>query len=221
MIAPQSAAATPSSQPFTATPPAGQSIVVVDPQPVMLNALVSQLPEAGFTVLGSAIDRQSAVALVNDARPDAMVIGAERIESDDAEFYAELRAKCPDLKIVVYCTSDDRHAMRAVQNGADAFVQRSAPIADLLLALRQMKHRTIYLRDPARAGGPHSLSSESTLSVKQAEVLQLAADGLSTRAIAERLGVTEQTVKFHLGNAYKKLGVKNRAQAVRWVMERS
>ena len=196
-----------------------ETVVVLESHPLMLDAVVAHLSGAGFKVAAGTPDHHAVVRLVEREQPALVIIGIDQVDPREQQFFTQLRAVRRGLKIIVYGTDVSRAVERSVRAGADAFVRKSAPVEDLVFALRQMTHRTIYFRDlvaDAISNPETSISTTSVLTDREYEVIRLAASGLPRRAIAESLGLSIATVKLHLSNIYRKLGVANRAQAVRW-----
>ena len=134
----------------------------------------------------------------------------------------------PSLKAVAVSTVDDPGAIRAtLQSGAWAYVLKDAHPQDIAVAVRQALSHSIYLAhtvDPGETANttaaPQSNGSGlSVLTRREREILALVTEGKSNSAMARELWVTEQTVKFHLSNIYRKLGVANRTAASRWAHE--
>jgi DNA-binding NarL/FixJ family response regulator len=127
-----------------------------------------------------------------------------------------------DVKCVVLAAgSDERKLANAFANGAAVVCAKTAPPDDLALAIRQAfdrsihfatTHRTSEVRQiPVRFGEP-----AASLTKREVEILRLVSEGHSNSQLAKMLWVTEQTVKFHLSNIYRKLDVANRTEAARW-----
>jgi DNA-binding NarL/FixJ family response regulator len=138
----------------------------------------------------------------------------------DAEGIAWVRDTCvefPNLRIVVFSMSGDRERINAALSaGAASYVVKDAPPGDLAAAVRQTFYHSIFLPGTAVDGGGPELGEPGGLTKREAEILRLAAEGMSNAQLARKLWVTEQTVKFHLSNTYRKLGVSNRTEAARW-----
>jgi NarL family two-component system response regulator LiaR len=100
--------------------------------------------------------------------------------------------------------------------GASAYCTKDATPGDLAAAVRQSFDRSVYFVGAERVFTRRLRSSPSGLTKREREILALVADGHSNAEVARMLFVTEQTVKFHLSNVYRKLGVANRVQASRW-----
>ena len=129
----------------------------------------------------------------------------------------QARARAPDLRTIVFSTSDDREdIVAAFSAGALAYIHKKTHPDDLAMAIRQLffEHSIYFAED--RICDPRT---QTPLSRRETEILQLVAEGLSTADMARRLWVTRQTVKFHLGNIYRKLGVPNRTAAARWAYD--
>ena len=161
-------------------------------------------------------------------QPDVIVFEPEACTSGTARFLEAARAAGPQLRAVAVSTIDDPDAIRAVlRAGAWAYVLKSAEPDDIAVAVRQAFVHSIHLTrtlepaDPARGSSPRSLDGPavSVLTRREREILALVAEGHSNSAMARRLWVTEQTVKFHLSNIYRKLDVPNRTAATRWAHE--
>ena len=116
---------------------------------------------------------------------------------------------------------DHQHVNQAINDGAAGYIVKTIDPDDLPAAIRQTVQGTVFsaraVLDPrkARQRGPDQLITDREL-----EILQHVAEGLSNAQIAKALWVTEQTVKFHLSNVYRKLGVSNRTEASRYALSR-
>jgi len=146
--------------------------------------------------------------------------------SDELTCLREARERVPGLKIVVLASGDDpRRIDAAFAAGAVAFVIKTAQPEDLSAAVRQAFEHSIYFAGTTPAPQPaatvHSIDEASVLTRRELEILQLVAEGKSNAQVGRTLWVTEQTVKFHLSNVYRKLDVANRTEASRWAQMRN
>jgi DNA-binding NarL/FixJ family response regulator len=163
--------------------------------------------------LKSLVERRApTVALVDLTMPG--VAGVEHIEF--------LRDNHPELKIVVLSASDDRATIdAALRAGAGAYVLKSAYTTDIAAVLRQVSSGAVFhaptYSPPATE--PSSGPELPALTERERSILSAVAGGLTTAAISRDLWVSEHTIKFHLTNIYRKLGVANRASAVRFALE--
>ncbi len=132
---------------------------------------------------------------------------------------AQAREAVPDLRVVVVSSlTSVEHIDRALAAGAAAYVVKTAHPDDLATAVRQAFQPSVYFPAPRVLGGGGSRTRRtcSRLTPREREILRLVAEGHSNATLAKMLWVTQQTVKFHLSNVYRKLGVSNRTEAARW-----
>jgi DNA-binding NarL/FixJ family response regulator len=201
-----------------------QTAVVLDEHPLWLDAVEGVLNRIGIRVTGKATSPSQALTLVEDVRPDLLV--AELPDSNGgseggASFLAKVRQLVPHLRaIVLSVRSDSHHIEAALEAGAAAYVVKTTHPDDLAAAVRQSFNHSIYLAG-TRATPPaisHVEADENRVGLtrREREILQLVAEGHSNAQLARMLWVTEQTVKFHLSNIYRKLDVSNRTEASRW-----
>jgi DNA-binding NarL/FixJ family response regulator len=200
----------------------GRTVVLYDPFPLWLDAVESAIGEVGLAIRGKTTNSGVVRKLVDEHKPDLLVTecvddGAERA---GGAWISELLEDHPALKIVVL-SSDDEPVQRdiAFASGAAAYVLKSAYSEDILLAARQVFEPSIAFAHSAEQ--VVDLSSADALAAceltpREIEILQLVAEGHSNSKLARMLWVTEQTVKFHLSNIYRKLEVANRTEASRW-----
>jgi DNA-binding NarL/FixJ family response regulator len=132
----------------------------------------------------------------------------------------EARSRVRHLRAVAVSTLDDqRWVSAAFEAGAKAYVLKTAGPDDLAVAVRQAFTHSVYVAPRPAAGTPAAaggLDERHGLTRREIEILRLVAEGYSNAELARMLWVTEQTVKFHLGNIYRKLQVANRTEASRW-----
>ena len=196
---------------------ASRLALLVDPFPMWLDAVGQVVAGIGFEVAGKTTSAQEARALLEERGVALLVTGPVS--------YTHLRAhetvrRHPFLRVVVLSASDEPDAIAdSFAAGAAAFVVRGAHPDDLAAAIRQVFAPTIYLRGQLSTAGSNRLARPAALDLltpREREILCLAAEGLSNARLAQQLWVTEQTVKFHLSNVYRKIQVTNRTEASRW-----
>jgi DNA-binding NarL/FixJ family response regulator len=197
--------------------------VVYDPHPLTLEAIASVLAKTGVDVLVKATSPVQAVTACAEEQPELFVTSNEGPDGS-ANGYGWLREAheaVPDLRSIVFSRHDDiTHIEAAFEAGAGAYVVRTAEPEDLAAAVRQAFVHSLYLphaRNKAREAWPSEpLDDSPGLTRREIEILTLVSEGHSNGELARMLWVTEQTVKFHLSNVYRKLGVANRTEASRW-----
>jgi len=199
-----------------------RTAVLCDQHPLWLDAVDQVLARMGIVAVGKATSPERALKLVDEQRPDLLVTEIETPAGDDRGIASirDARERHPKLKAVVLSAYEDSdHIDQALAAGAVAYIVKTAHPDDLASAVRQAFTHSIYFaatppRTPPSNGTFPAVSAELTR--RELEILRLVAEGLSNAALARRLWVTEQTVKFHLSNIYRKLGVSNRTEASRW-----
>ena len=206
------------------SPANGRTALLVDRHPLWLDTIESVVARAGVAVAAKVTSPRAALELVAKLEPDLLVTGVRMAagEIDGIALVRAARARAPHLRAVVLSSSTDQaHVDAAFQAGARAYVVKTAHADDITSAVRQAFEHSIYLAGaPAAAAAqpPAVLPLEkfADLTRRELEILQLVAEGHSNAELARMLWVTEQTVKFHLSNVYRKLEVSNRTEASRW-----
>ncbi len=178
------------------------------------------LEKAGVEVVGWATRDEDAEELIAEFTPDLLLVGTGATER--YEFVRRARDLQAEIKVIVVSSNDDQRLVEtAFAEGASAYCMKSAAPDDFATAIRQSFEHSIYLANRRRAfadGGMGENGEAATvkLTQREREILLLVADGHSNPHVARMLWVTEQTVKFHLSNIYRKLNVSNRTEASRW-----
>jgi DNA-binding NarL/FixJ family response regulator len=198
------------------------TVVLVDDQRVVregLASLLGLLPD--IDVLATASDGLEAIALVESLRPDVVLMDLRMPRCDGVEATRRLRERAPASKVIVLTTyADDHSVLEALRAGARGFLTKDAGAEEIERAIAAVVRGEAAI-DPAvqhhlveavaaKSELPHGLTP------REAEVLALIAEGLSNAEIAERLVVSEATVKSHINHVFTKTGVRDRAQAVRY-----
>ncbi|MBA2643461.1 MAG: response regulator transcription factor [Actinobacteria bacterium] len=205
--------------------PNTRTAVVLDKHPLWAEAVEGVMRRVGVDIVGKATSGVEALSLVQRLRPDLLVtdIGAADGDSAGLTCLREARQHIPELRGVVLSLSEDTQQIdAALQAGAVAYVLKSAHPDDLASAVRQAFAHSVYFASPTGQwnGGLERQASASAdradLTKREREILTLVAEGSSNAQLARMLWVTEQTVKFHLSNVYRKLNVSNRTEAARW-----
>lgn len=187
----------------------------------------------GVEVVGYAVDGEEAVELTLTLKPDVVLMDLRMPRCDGAEAARRIRNQSPDTKVLVLTTyADDRSVLDALRAGARGYLTKDAGSEDILNALRQVAQGNAAI-DPAvqhhlldaLAGSasepdePRPAQLPDGLTAREAEVLRLVAQGFSNGQIAERLFVSQATVKTHINNLFAKTGVRDRAQAVTYAYQ--
>jgi DNA-binding NarL/FixJ family response regulator len=206
------------------TSPRPLQAVLLDPHPIWLDAIELVLKRVGVEVARKTSLGSEAVQLVERLKPDLLTLEIDPLpgEPEGLDVLRQSRTKHPGLRAIVLSTYHDTgHIDGALAAGASAYVVKTAHPDDVASAVRQAFDHSVFTPrtvTAARASATHSARRETPrgLTRRELEILKLVAEGHSNATLARMLWVTEQTVKFHLSNIYRKLDVANRTEASRW-----
>ena len=191
--------------------------VVLDQHPLWHEAVEHVLVRLGIDVAGKTTSPFEALELLAPGRVNLLVTGITMAdgEIDGLECLRRARESVPQLRAVVLSMHSDRkHVNAALAAGASAYVTKSAHPDELAAAVRQAFGGFLPAVDRPRERSRSERSRDtSRLTRREREILRLMAQGHSNAQLAKMLWVTEQTVKFHLSNIYRKLNVSNRTEA--------
>ncbi len=196
---------------------------MVDRHAMWLEAVHGVLQSLDVAVVGRTTSPSEALRLVDAHRPDLLVTGIKMHpgEIDGLTFLRQARRTIPNVDaIVLSMYTEPERIEAAFEAGAFAYVVKTAHPDDLASVIRQTFTHSVYLAPPRRVA---ALALEAAapagdtpdLTRREREILRLLAEGHSNAQLAKLLWVTEQTIKFHLSNIYRKLGVSNRTEAAR------
>ncbi len=208
---------------------ASRTAVIVDERPLWLDGLEALLRRLDVQVVGRVTDAADARDLVLEHAPDLVIVDYSVIADENGaepKLLEAARRANPEVRCLVLAETDDPFDReRAFAAGASVFCVKRVEPDDLASAIRQSFEHSIYFAETtgraAEADEPGGTTTTDAplpigLTKREVEILRLAAEGYSNSQLARMLWVTEQTVKFHLSNIYRKLGVTNRTEASRW-----
>lgn len=202
---------------------AGRTAVVMDPHPLCHSAIASLLARFDIEVVGATTSPNGAVALLQEHKPDLLVAELDLPEGreEGLRVLGLGRAGEPTLTVIVLSNTDDPALIDgAFAHGASAYVLKTSDVEVIATAIRQAFEPSLYFARPQQPAEPVKLElAAPKLTRRELEILRLVSEGRSNRQVAELLWVTDQTVKFHLANVYRKLGVRSRFDAARWALE--
>jgi len=175
--------------------------------------------DESFEIVGEAHSGSEVLPLVARANPDIVLLDVRMPGMDGLRCLELIRKEHPSVKVVMLSVFvDDDHVRAALQRGAAGYVAKTVETEELPAALMQVlqdkRARVFGLPEPSTHSG-----NDAGLTDREIVILRAVARGLSNQAIARELWVTEQTVKFHLTNTYRKLNVANRTEAARYAYE--
>jgi DNA-binding NarL/FixJ family response regulator len=212
------------AQPIVSAEPAGLSVVsplirvlIADDHPLIIAGLRRTLE-----VVGEAHTLPELLALAERRRPSIVMMDMRMPGAVGVEGIERLKAIDPAMKVVVLSASDDRATIdAALTAGASAYVIKSAALFDVASVLRQASSGAVFHAPSTPTARPDAPETPAgpVLTDRERSILEAVVRGQTTSAISRSLWISEHTVKFHLTNIYRKLGVPNRASAVRLALE--
>jgi DNA-binding NarL/FixJ family response regulator len=199
-------------------------VLIVDDHPVVRDGLKGMFAgEPGFTVVGEASDGDEAVAKAAVLQPDVVLMDLRMPGTGGVQAIGMLAQRGIESRVLILTTFDtEADVLPAIEAGATGYLLWDAPRQDLLRAVRAAARGEAVL-SPAiatRLLGQVRRPAGETVSERELEVLRLVARGSTNREAADRLFISEATVKTHLLHIYAKLGVNDRAAAVATAYER-
>jgi DNA-binding NarL/FixJ family response regulator len=207
-------------------------VLIADDHDLFRDGLRSLLETRGIDVVGEARDGRKAVELASQLRPDVVLMDLSMPELNGLAATRLISANYPDVKVVILTASDDdADLFEAIKSGAQGYLIKNVSSAELFRLLEGVGRGEPALT-PALArkllgefarptASPHATTAEppDALTEREREVLDLLVQGVtSNRELAERLVVSENTIKYHLRNILDKLHVQNRAQVVAYAV---
>jgi DNA-binding NarL/FixJ family response regulator len=193
-------------------------VIVADSSFVVETIRLALKNTARLKVLGKVDGRGSIRTAVGHCQPDIVLVDEMQNSEDCLERIRECREEAAESTIVLLTMRmDDEWVGDALGAGVDACVSKSSHLPSLGTLIREIVSRNIVCAAPRASADSGSLGAGENLTAREREILTLVADGLTNATIGKQLWVTEQTVKFHLSNIYRKLGVSNRTEASRFV----
>jgi DNA-binding NarL/FixJ family response regulator len=179
---------------------------------------------SGFTLVGYVAGHAPVGAVLADSRPDVVIVDDLGAPPQAVKRIADVHAALPEAKVILLVPDTSLDWLEdAVRAGAHAVLSKTIDPVSAGTLLREIVRGTVFhcMADPSIRTGqtvPQSSTAHEALGLTQRELelLRLVASGATNNRLAGQLFVTEQTVKFHLSNIYRKLGVANRTQASRF-----
>jgi DNA-binding NarL/FixJ family response regulator len=207
------------------------TIVLADDHHVVRQGLRALFAgQRDFAVTGEVGDGREVAGVVERLRPHVLVLDLMMPGLNGLEVIRQVRRRTPGTRIVVLSMhADEAYVVEALRNGASAYVLKSASGTEVVKAAREAVAGRRHLSPPlseravrayAEKTKDGSLDLFDTLTSREREVLQLAAEGHSSTAIAARFHISPRTVEMHRANLMRKLGVRNQTELVRYALRR-
>ena len=190
-------------------------VLIADDHPVVRAGLSAVIAEqSDLELVAEAENGATAVALFREHRPDVALMDLRMPVMDGVEAIRTITTEFPDARILALTTYEgDADIRRALDGGASGYLLKDMLLTEVLTAVRAV-HRGERVIPIAVAARLAEFPERSDLTEREAEVLQLVARGLSNKEVARAIGRTDETVKIHLKNAFAKLAVADRTEAV-------
>ncbi|HBX67861.1 MAG TPA: DNA-binding response regulator [Chloroflexi bacterium] len=197
-------------------------VVLADDHSLFRDGIASLLEQAGYEVVAQAEDGQMALDAIRLHKPDLVLLDVVMTGMDGVETLQHIKAEWPQIKVVMLTVSDaDEHLFASIRSGANGYILKGVKANEFLemLAGLERGEAAISRKTAARLiSGFQALTRQketrNKLSGRELETLRLMGHGLSNRAIAEQMFVSENTIKYHIRNILHKLEVQNRTEAV-------
>lgn len=194
-------------------------VVLADDHQILRDGIRRGLESAGEDVVGEAENGEEAVELVRETRPDIVLMDLSMPVLDGVGATRRITDEFPEVKVVVLTMHDDPAKTRsALEAGAIAYLTKGTSFADVLDTLRRVIAGEEVLSPQLAASMLQAADTadpnDELLSSRQTEILQMIADGLSTKQVARELGITQKTVHNHLNAIYRRLDTQSLTHAV-------
>jgi DNA-binding NarL/FixJ family response regulator len=199
-------------------------LLLADDHRMLREGLRRSMEEVGFDVVGEASDGEEAVRLAADLNPDVVLMDVTMPEIDGVEATRRLHGASPDVRIVILTMHADHEVLdEAFRAGAVGYLVKDCSTDEVAAAVRLAADgetamspdlAASMLAEVRRLDADTALDDERAITRREEEVLQLIADGCSTPEVAEKLFISQKTVKNHLASIYQKLDARDRTQAV-------
>lgn len=197
-------------------------VLIADDHPLLIAGIRRALEQNDdIEIVGEAHSGTELIQLVERRSPELVLMDLRMPGVTGSDCIARLRTTYPELKLVVLSACDDRPSIdSALTAGANAYIVKSVHTSDIASVIRQASGGAVFHAPSAPRPSAESTAPEPpTLTERERSILAAVAAGMTTATISRDLWVSEHTVKFHLTNIYRKLGVPNRAGAVRYALE--
>jgi DNA-binding NarL/FixJ family response regulator len=192
-----------------------QRLLIIADHSLVVNAIRLALRQtAGFQVVGFVDGRRNVRAQLQELAPEVVVVDDMQCQADAIERLREVAEELPSAKaLLLTARMDEDWLGEAFEAGAHAAVSKSVHPVALGTLLRETVRSNVVHRWERHVA---EVENDCPLTARETEILSLTAQGYTNSRIARELWITEQTVKFHLSNTYRKLGVANRTEASRY-----
>ena len=201
-------------------------IVIADDHALFRDGLRSLLSTQGHEIVGEAKNGREAIELARRLKPDLVLMDVQMPEVDGIAATRALTAELPEIKVIILtATEDDAKLFEAIKSGAQGYLLKNLEADDFFAMLDRASRGEPALTPNLARKLLHEFARPSqdrdALTGREREVLELMVEGItSNRRLAKRLGLSENTVKFHVRNILDKLRLHTRAEAVGYALRK-
>ncbi len=201
------------------------TVIIADDQTLFREGIKDLLEnEKNIQVVAEAADGREALRLVKKLRPNVILLDIKLPQMDGIEATRQIHKDCPTTNVLILSGyEDEAHVMEAIQAGANGYLSKMLPAAELVNALKTFANQGVMIPQPVMSklieglrniGSSNSEASLVALTKTEIKVLALLGRGQSNKEIAASLTCSVKTVKNHLNSMFQKLSVSNRTEAV-------
>ncbi|MGE5604419.1 MAG: response regulator [Bacteroidota bacterium] len=211
-------------------------VLLVDDQQLFRESLgiALEIRNPNIKVVAQAANGEEGWKSALEYGPDIVLMDVRMPVMDGVESARKIREKCPQCRIIMLTTfNDDEYVIEALKLGAAGFILKDIPSSEVEMAILSVYHGGVLMTPDVAAKVVKKLTSNQIsdeslrlnlqvreiLTVREYEVLELIAYGYDNREIAEKLHLTEGTVRNHVSSIYAKLNLRDRAQAIKYALE--
>ena len=207
------------------------TILLADDHPLIRRGLRTLLEtESGFSVVGEAEDGLQAVQLAENLQPGILIVDLMMPNLNGLEVLKQVRHRSPKTRMIVLSMqSAEPYVVETFRSGAIGYVLKDSAPEELLTAIHQalidVRYLSPKLREPlidmvTKSGGNTKQDPYETLTTREREILQMAAEGKTAPEIAKRLSISHRTVELHRSRMMNKLGFHSQTELVRYALKR-
>jgi DNA-binding NarL/FixJ family response regulator len=205
-------------------------VILADDHPIVRKGLRDLLEnEPQFQIVGEAGDGLQALDLVNQHRPDVLIVDMMMPKMNGLEVLRQARQYHPSIQVIVLSMhSNEAYVVEALKNGASGYVLKDTGPAELTQAVKEVIAGRRYLSTAIserlvdayiRKAETSKVDPYTLLTNREREILQLAAEGHTSAEIALRLSISRRTVEIHRSNVMEKLGLRNHTDLIRYAFK--
>lgn len=198
-------------------------LMLADDHKMLREGLRRSMAERGFDIVGEARDGEEAIRVAEEVNPDVILMDVTMPEMDGVEATRHIKEAMPEISIVMLTMHADQDVLaNAIRAGASGYLVKDCSTDEIASAVEMAASGETALSprlaatmlDEVRKLNQPNSDDDRIITRREEEVLQLIADGCSTPEVAERLFISQKTVKNHLASTYQKLDARDRTQAV-------